>query len=59
MKRTLKTGSTNSSIPHPGIFGGTHRQIGREVGGGRKQQRRIHNLLIYSHNFHFCLNINL
>ena len=30
-----------------------HQQIGPKVGGGRKQQQRIHNLLIYSHNFSF------
>ena len=30
-----------------------HRQIGREVGGGYKQQRRIHNLLITAITCHF------
>ena len=53
MKRTLKTGSTNSSIPAQGFLAEQHRQIGQEVGGGRKQQQKIHNLLIYSHNLSF------
>lgn len=30
-----------------------HRQVGREEGGGRKQQRRIHNWLIYCYNYWF------
>ena len=36
-----------------------HRQIGRKVGGGRKQQRRIHNLLIYNHKFLFLFKIKI